>query len=498
MSKLRNFIINGAYVGAMNLVSRASGLLLNVILVRMLTVDSFGLFALFQRIMEKVSMMIRFGGFETSTHVLLASSQEKDIKAAPSLFSVPLAIRIIFCLIFAILFLSFPTYIATNILKQSALIPYMNFFVFACIAAALEVLCDGVLKGLNLFKILSRINITFALILLLIMPLMTYYFSLTGAIFAFTICLVSRSSAVITIALIQSIKSGYTFSLQNFYRVLLMHIKIGFPSWLPVLIIAPAGIYVISLLTAVAGIDDMAYYRVIVTCGVFIQLIPHSLLPSFITESANESNEEESARFFYLNFKLTIITSVLIGILFLGIMPLFISIVFGSAFTLAVKFFLIYIFTMIVVNCTNVFSSFLIAKKYGNAMLFGNTAHGIFLAAVGTYVIPLYGLPGFLAAELAAWFGALIIYIIFFSYKIQSADSIIHLLIRMTPFVALFILITIALNTIQPVFLRFSASIIGSIFLGWLFWKTVLLRDEKKLFIDNLKQLSIYKKLKLT
>ena len=44
MSKVRNLLKNGAYIGIMNIVSRASGLILNIFLVRMLTTDSFGLF----------------------------------------------------------------------------------------------------------------------------------------------------------------------------------------------------------------------------------------------------------------------------------------------------------------------------------------------------------------------------------------------------------------------------------------------------------------------
>lgn len=122
----------------MNIMSRASGLILNIFLVRMFTPDGFGVFDLFQNLMEKITAIIRVGGLEASTHVLVATSDERNIKPTPSLLSVPLLIRISFCLIFAS-FLIFPTYIAVNILKQPALIPYMHFFVFACVACALIV-----------------------------------------------------------------------------------------------------------------------------------------------------------------------------------------------------------------------------------------------------------------------------------------------------------------------------------------------------------------------
>lgn len=493
MSKVRNLLKNGAYIGIMNIVSRASGLILNIFLVRMLTTDSFGLFAIFQRIMEKVSSMLRFGGFEISTHVLFADSKDREIKSTSSLLSVPLLLRIIFCLIFAVFFLLFPSYIATDILQQSALIPYMNFFVFACIAGAIEVLCEGVLKGLNLFKTISKINIAYALLILFLMPLFTNYYSLTGAIFAFTICLVLRSCSIITLALIESRRLGYTFSLNNFNSVLIKHIKIGLPSWAPVFIIAPASIYVISLLTSVAGIDDMAYYRVIVTCGVFIQLIPHSLMPAFITESANESDSEESSNFFDFNLKFTILISALVSTLLIGIMPLFISIVFGSAYALAVKFFLIYAFTMIVINCVNLFAGFLVSKKYAYALLFGNTAHGIFLVLVGMYLIPLYGLPGFLVTEFMAYLCSLIIYVIFFSINVKNASAIIYLLIRMLPFVVFLILAILFIDAIQPVVMRFLVSVIGAILISLLFWKTVLSRDEKIQFKDSLSKLPFIK-----
>jgi len=494
MLKIQNFINNGVYMGAMNIISRASGLILNIFLVRMLTPDGFGVFALFQNLMEKITAIIRVGAFETSTHVLVATSDERNIKPTPSLLSVPFLIRISFCLIFAALFLIFPTYIAVNILKQPVLIPYMHFFVFTCVAGAIEVLCEGVLKGLNLFKSLSKINVAFALFLLLLMPPMTYFYSLTGAIFAFTFCVVARSSAIISIAVIQSRSAGYTFSLHNFFNILLKHLKIGLPTWLPVLIVAPVSIYVISLLTSVAGIDDMAYYRVIVTCGVFIQLIPHSLLPGFITVAANESNQEENSSFFNLNLKFTIFTSLILSVLLLGIMPLFISIVFGSAYALAVKFFLIYAMTMLVVNCANVFASFLMTQKYANALLYGNTSKGILLLIAGMYLIPLYGLPGFLMAEFIAYLGALIVYIIFFGVKIQSTYSIKYLLMRIMPFIMMSILATLAINFIQPVIIRFSVSAISAILLVYFFWKTALLHEERMQLKNYLEQLPFYKK----
>lgn len=497
MSKIQNFINNGAYIGIMTIVSRASGLILNIFLVRMLTPDGFGLFSLFQSLAERISAALRVGGFESSAHVLFATSDERNIKPTPSLLSVPLLIRIIFCLIFATLFFIFPSYIATNILKQSALIPYMHFFVFACVAGALEVLCEAVLKGLNLFKTISKINIAFALFLLVLMPLMTYFYSLTGAIFAFTISIVARSSAVIATTLVQSRGLGYTFSLHNFFSILLKHLKIGLPTWLPILVLTPASIYVISLLTSVAGIDDMAYYRVIVTCGAFIQLIPGSLLPGFITASANASNQEESVSFFNLNLKFTIFTSVVISILLIGVIPLFISIVFGSAYALAVEFFAIYVFIVLAINCSNVFASFLMAQKYANAVLYCQTSHGILLVTAGMYLIPLYGLAGFLVVELIACLGALVIYIIFFGIKIQSTNSIAYLLMRMIPIVSMFTVAMLAINSIQPVIMRFSVSVISAIFLGYLFWKTALLQEERKQLKNYLEQFPMYQKLKI-
>ena len=175
-------------------------------------------------------------------------------------------------------------------------------------------------------------------------------------------------------------------------------------------------------------------------------------------------------------------------------MPLFISIVFGSAYALAVKFFLIYAMTMLVVNCANVFASFLMTQKYANALLYGNTSKGILLLIAGMYLIPLYGLPGFLMAEFIAYLGALIVYIIFFGVKIQSTYSIKYLLMRIMPFIMMSILATLAINFIQPVIIRFSVSAISAILLVYFFWKTALLHEERMQLKNYLEQLPFYKK----
>ena len=488
MSKLSHFFQNSLYLGIMNVMSKASGLALNIFLVRILTPETFGLFALFQRLVEKVSSAIRVGGFEASTHVLTASNQTKNVEFNPFIISTPFFLRLGICIFAAGIFFTYPEFIATNILRQVSVTPYMAFLTIAACAAAMEVLSEGILKGLNQFKILSKVNIIFAFLLLIAIALASFFYDIAGSIISLSLCLITRSVIVCAIAMIHAKKAGFRLIPKDSIDVLSQHIKIGLPFYIPVLIAAPVGIYALSLLIDIAGIDDMAYYRVIITCAVFIHVIPQSILPVFITSTANEESPEENYAFIYSNLKFTILFSTIVSILLIGILPLFISIVFGSEYALAVKYFVIHAITIVLVVIYNIISSYFLAKKKVHFFLFSSIAHSIGFLFASIFLIPRYGLPGFLVAELIAYIICVLVAIITFGKKIELNNKIFIFVLRCLPFGILFILSMFGIDNIELVVLRLSSSLIIAIFLALFFWKTILSTDNKEVLKTALSQ----------
>ncbi|MDA9800000.1 oligosaccharide flippase family protein [Gammaproteobacteria bacterium] len=479
MSQISNLFKNGLYVGIMNVMSRASGLILSVLLVRILTPETFGLFALFQRIMEKISAAMRLGGFEASTQVLSASNHKNNPNFNPFLVSTPFFLRVLICMSLVVVFSFYPEYIAKNILQQVSLTPYMTFLAFGSAFGAVEVLSEAILKGLNQFKVFSKVNIIFAFILLPVIAVATYFYDVAGSIISLSLCLVARSFIVTGLAAFHAKRIGLSFLPNDFLNTLFQHLKIGLPFYIPILISTPVWIYALSMLTSIAGVDEMAYYRIIITCGIFIHIIPYSLLPVFITSAANEKNSAENISFFYFNMKFTIFISSLIAILLIGILPIFISIIFGSEYALVVKYFVIHGITMIIIACCNVVTSFFLARKQANFVLYANFLQSIVFLGTSMLLIPRFGLPGILVAECISYIACLLAAIILFGVKTEMNYKIFIFVLRCLPFATLFSISIFSIDSIEPVILRFTISIIIAVFLVLFFWKTILSLDDK-------------------
>ena len=479
----------------MTIFNRVGGFILNILLVRFFSADNFGLFALFQRVSEQVNSILRVGGLESSTHVLVARYQDKPKQNFTSLISVVMVFRFITCALLAIIFSIDAEYFVSEVLKQPALLPYKYLLLITAMAGSLEVLSEGILKGLGRFQALSNINIIFSIISVFLISSLAYFFGVTGSIIALATCLSLRSVFVIFCGILFSQKSGFNFSLDNFLGVLIKNFQIGLPNYLPVLITAPANIYAISLLTSVAGIDDIAYYRVIITCGVLIQVIPYSFLPVLISSTASKIGEDESADFMLENIKYMVSISSIIGLSFFGIMPLFISIAFGNEYALAVKFFEIYLFTMIVVNCLNILVSFFLARQLAKFNLLINSFAGIILFASASYLIPLSGLPGFLIAEFIGYFSALFLAIYIYYKKINNGKKIFSLVISFLPFGIIFCASILAVDSLDRVILRFFTSISCAVLLASIFWRSMLLNEDRTKFRNYLLNTNFIKRI---
>ena len=74
-----SFLTNVNYQILMVIIQRVSGLVINVLLVKFLAPQSFGVFALFQRLVETTTSVYRLG-LQASSQVLIASPIDKEEK----------------------------------------------------------------------------------------------------------------------------------------------------------------------------------------------------------------------------------------------------------------------------------------------------------------------------------------------------------------------------------------------------------------------------------
>ena len=386
------------------------------------------------RMTEVIAGLYRVGGFETSGHVL--ASQNSNQKNLINVISVPLIIRILVSLLFTISFFLFPYQISNNILNQPDLEPLIKILGVYCFLISLDTLIESFLKGFSLFKEVSIFQSSCAILMLIIVPILTMSFGLVGAIFSMTSIQLLRLLGQLFI-LIKHLKGKkFRLKIKRFFYYLFVHLRLGIPLSIPILVGAPILTYLYSSLSSVESLDVYAQLRVIVAFAVFLTIIPNALLPIFITAMSKSTDNRDVL--LSNNFKFTFFVSLIMAILLICILPEFNVLMFGSDYILANSGFLIYLHTIIFLNLINLFSSHFVSIKKPSIVMLTNLMMYFVFVIAGHFLIKSNGLFGFLHAELLANLFMLITIFLFTINEVENKKSFLLIILKMILIYSLF------------------------------------------------------------
>ena len=267
-------------------------------------------------------------------------------------------------------------------------------FVFFLI---LEIQTEFLLRGLQQFKFLSIIQISFTLISIISISISTYFFSLDGAIISLTLTGSLRSIFMIlgTIYILHALKVTLVF--HDFWRTLISHIKVGTPHSIEAAILGPVNLYLIYLLTSNFGVDELAYQRIIYSIGSIIMVIPFAIQATFLSEGVVKSNDGSNLEAFFLrNLKFVFFVSLLVVIIISGVLPLLIKLAFGSDYSAAVDLSLTYLNLFILINVFNLTTSFFLTNNKISLDFYSRILQVFLFLAFGSMLIEIMGLRGYL------------------------------------------------------------------------------------------------------
>ena len=473
-----SFLTNVNYQILMVIIQRVSGLLINVLLVKFLAPQSFGIFALFQRLAETTTSVYRVG-LPASSQVLIASPIDKGEKNYDqgSLVGSALILNFIIIILGTTFLLFFKDYASEQIYQQPSIQPWILCLIIFCLFQAFENTLDGILKGFNRFKKLGLFNSYIAIPYLILVPIFTWLFSLKGAIYIITLFQIVRTLFYVIFTLKELKIVEVVINFKEFYSSSLAHLKIALPFYLPYLILAPVTIYLLSLLTDQDGLESMAYLKILVSIGTIIFSIPNAIVAVFLTRFAEEEDYSEDKKdlnhLFALNLKLVWLFSIVSSLIVVSVLPIIISFLFGNEYESILKMIPYYLPTITLINMFNIFAYAFLARKKANSVMLMHIVFGVSWYFVGIYLIPSLGLTGYLISEFFSFLLAVIAAILSYHHLFKPFLGFYESLIKM--FLAMLAIFTFAFyfNSVDEIIYRvfiFGSSCLVLLVLFWFFF----------------------------
>lgn len=491
MSRSRKYITDTILVLTKDVVVRGSGFIINVLLTKFLNPFGFGVYSLFQTSGNGINSVLKLGGFETSTQLMVANPKNhENIFKLSSIICTPFIVRISIAIIGFLILALFPDWIANDLLGQPDILNYVLVLAVFVFFLILEIQTEFLLKGLQQFNFLSIIQISFTLISIISISISTYFFSLDGAIISLTLTGSLRSIFMMlgTIYILQSLKVTLVF--HDFWRTLISHIKVGTPHSIEAAIFGPVNLYLIYLLTSNFGVDELAYQRIIYSIGSIIMVIPFAIQTTFLSEGVVKSNDGSNLEAFFLrNLKFVFFVSLLVVIIISGVLPLLIKLAFGSDYSAAVDLSLTYLNLFILINVFNLTTSFFLTNNKISLDFYSHILHVFLFLIFGSILIENMGLRGYLIASVLGYAISFLTAIFFLSYILKFRLTIQYIIYRFSFIYLFFYLILKFILSIDPVIPRFLVSCSGSITLATLAYMFILDEIEKAKVKSYIKKL---------
>ncbi len=491
----KSFMINVNYQVLMVLIQRVSGFLINIIMVQLLTPQSFGLFSLFQRLAETTTSVYRLG-LSASSQVLIAAPEQDNHKLDKgSLIGSALSLNLVIIFLGTTFLIFFSDFASEEIYQQSSIKPWLFCLILFCFFQAFENILEGIIKGFSAFKGLGLFNSYVAILFLFFVPVFTWFFSLKGAIYIVTFIQVLRTIFYVLITINNIRLARIRVNLKNFYASSLAHLKIALPFYVPTLILAPVSIYLLAILTTEEGLESMAYLKILVSLGMIVFSIPNAMTAVFISRFAEEKDyidDKENLNYlFSLNLKLVWLFSMTSSLILIAILPVIIGFLFGDEYQRVLEIAPYYLPTITIINLLNIFSSAFLARQQAISVMIINMVMGLCWILIGPHLIASFGLTGYLIAELLSFLLSLIAAILLYRHFFMPLSSFYNSTLIISVIMTIVFMSVFYLNNIPEIIYRVMIFGFLCLVLLVLFWFFLLIDRERSRMVGIILELRL-------
>ena len=463
-------------------IARLSGFISTVVMTRGLSSADFSIVALFLRLIEYILNFTRLG-IGNAIQVLIA----KNVKDLDHLRYLTVAILFqIFAISTLLIFYFFWNDLFKALVGQDEINIFFPYLVFAVVMTSFTYVFDGALKGLGLFNNAATVVASSAIIELILIFLVIGTFGMNGVIIVFTL------GRLFTLLIFSFFIYNYiskTNGLKLFSRLpsaLSDSLKVGLPFALVMVFQGAIGIYILNLLTNNAPLEQVGYLRLIGAIGTLIVLIPNTVVPVFISNAANISNEEsKKLTFFNNNIKFVFYISVISILLIFPYLEFLTQVLFGYEYEILNNYFILACCLPLATNIFNIVSSYFLALKDMKWFSFIFFIWASASLAFGSILVPTYQLHGFIFTEMISFSLAFLVGYTKINY-VLSKTKVLFELFKILTCLSLTLFIIVFLTNLDNFYIKLIISISSSISFIFYFYYFELSENLRFTILDYL------------
>lgn len=408
MTLLTKYLKGAASLAIQSTFQRLIGIGMNVMLARWLDVASFGIFNAVINTANSGYGMVRLG-VDAAIHVHMAENTRHDervgkesiLGAGLILLGVAGGVAALLCFVLADL-------LASTVFNRPDLGIWLKFACLLILFQCLSQFCYAALVGLHQFTKYSTVMIATAIANLVIVAAGIHFGYLKGGlvanIFANAITIVCLGY-MLRLALREN---HLHISVKQFSLAAGQIMRLGLPFYLSGLVAVPVSYYVQGILTQHQGIESLGFVRVLATFNNLILFIPTSVAAATIStltqiRSDPMFEEKKFLEYTFLNIKIIWFFCLVMAVAVFVALPYLIAALFGQAYMGALPAARISVFSAVFGVLMSTAGQAYFSQRRVGLIFIQVVIFSIVLGSVGIYLIPLWGLVGYVISELAGY-----------------------------------------------------------------------------------------------
>lgn len=410
MDGLGHYAKNIAMLVGQAFAQRVLGMVSTVILARTLGATNFGTYSVVMTTSSSAFSFVRLG-VDAAIHVCTAEGFATD--EARRKIKELLAAGLIFLAtagtIGAIVCISLAGPLAEAIYDEPALADWIRVAGIAVFLFSLWQFCYSTLAGLHRFAECALVMVGVAVLNFAAISLGALGFGLAGAVSGL-ISVQAISVFWLGKVMLSALRRELLwFAFRNVFSSARSLLKLGLPIYLAGLVSIPVIYYLQGMVVRGGGLEQLGYLRVIFAIVSIVSFAPMSAAAAMTSMFAQTRTEQEGALADRIvqNVRLILVFALLLAAGITVILPWFVPFVFGSQYLSAIGPASVALLTAVLTSVATVVHTALLSARKMVFLFLMMLLQAVMFLSSGIALIPIYGLAGYLAAELLSYIAAL-------------------------------------------------------------------------------------------
>lgn len=402
----RKFFVNAGAMLGVGFVQRSIGLVLIAVLSRVLDPKGLGSFTFAQSTSNTFAGLSRLGA-DMGLHVVLAGLKLPAEKArAEAVLGQVLTLILLLSGGVALGMVLLAQTIASGLFDAPELAAYVVVSATLVLGQMLSQYCYTAYAGLQAFQRYSRITMMSSLVSAVFTAAGAVAYGPWGCAIAFAL------AQGLSFVLLADGLRRETAALDIVVRLRLPTVEarsllaVGLPFYLSGVLLLPTEFVSLGLLTRSTGVEGLGELRVTQSLMSLAAIVPIAMAGPMITHLAATDLGDGNPEPVLTQLKITWILALLIVAVIAGIWPLAVDLIFGASYPTARSHGILALAAFVPMLLTTVLTAaLLVLKRSGFLLLVGGLQASV-VGGAAWFLIPTYGLGGFLVAQALGFFAA--------------------------------------------------------------------------------------------